>query len=416
MARQLIIELLGEAANLTRSLRDAEQNVGTFGERVGAAGKKMTAFVSVPIIGFLGAATKMAVDDAAAQKHLADTLDTATAASAKQIAKVEEQISAFMKVSTFTDDELRPAFETLARSTGNVEDSTKLLSIAMDVAAGKGIPLETATLAVTKANEGQFAAVNKLVPGLLDLSDKTLTAEVATKKLADLFDGQANAATETAAGKAQNLKRDLGELTESMGSKLLPVAEKVVGALGGLVDGFSSAPEPLQNFALGAIVLAGALGPAITLVTNMKKAVLALNAAVNSGILAKVAAGAGAALGGIALGNKAAEKLGRGERTHQDMIPILDKAYNAVNDAIDGLFDAIPGFANGGTVGGPVGAPVLAMVHGGETITPPGRGGGTSVTVIVQGSVVTERQLVDAVHSGLLRKQSRGGPLGFEAI
>jgi len=35
-----------------------------------------------------------------------------------------------------------------------------------------------------------------------------------------------------------------------------------------------------------------------------------------------------------------------------------------------------PGYQSGGTVPGPVGRPQMAMVHGGETITPPGRGGG----------------------------------------
>jgi len=35
-----------------------------------------------------------------------------------------------------------------------------------------------------------------------------------------------------------------------------------------------------------------------------------------------------------------------------------------------------PGYQSGGTVPGPIGRPQMAMVHGGETITPPGRGGG----------------------------------------
>jgi hypothetical protein len=36
----------------------------------------------------------------------------------------------------------------------------------------------------------------------------------------------------------------------------------------------------------------------------------------------------------------------------------------------------IPGFASGGVVPGSAGSPMLAMVHGGETITPAGGGGG----------------------------------------
>jgi hypothetical protein len=42
----------------------------------------------------------------------------------------------------------------------------------------------------------------------------------------------------------------------------------------------------------------------------------------------------------------------------------------------------VPGFASGGTVPGPMGAPMLAVVHGGEQITPP-RGGSNGGAVIV---------------------------------
>jgi hypothetical protein len=40
---------------------------------------------------------------------------------------------------------------------------------------------------------------------------------------------------------------------------------------------------------------------------------------------------------------------------------------------IEKAIGAIPGFAAGGIVRGPIGRPQLAVVHGGETITPPGR-------------------------------------------
>jgi hypothetical protein len=57
---------------------------------------------------------------------------------------------------------------------------------------------------------------------------------------------------------------------------------------------------------------------------------------------------------------------------------------------------------------------MLAVVHGGETVTPPGGGsGGSNVNVYVSGSVVTENQLVDAIQRGLNRQYRRGtGLLG----
>ena len=74
----------------------------------------------------------------------------------------------------------------------------------------------------------------------------------------------------------------------------------------------------------------------------------------------------------------------------------------------------VQGFASGGIVPGALGAPMLAVVHGGETVTPPGGGsGGSNVNVYVSGSVVTENQLVDAIQRGLNRQYRRGtGLLG----
>lgn len=65
------------------------------------------------------------------------------------------------------------------------------------------------------------------------------------------------------------------------------------------------------------------------------------------------------------------------------------------------------GFAEGGVVPGPIGAPQLAVVHGGETVTPPGGklGGGDVINISVynQGSVLSERNLVDTINSALLK-------------
>lgn len=65
---------------------------------------------------------------------------------------------------------------------------------------------------------------------------------------------------------------------------------------------------------------------------------------------------------------------------------------------IGSIVGHLPHFANGGVVQGPLGAPQLAMVHGGERITPfrggqNGGNGGTTIVVNVSGSVIAERDL-----------------------
>jgi hypothetical protein len=69
-------------------------------------------------------------------------------------------------------------------------------------------------------------------------------------------------------------------------------------------------------------------------------------------------------------------------------------------------------------VGGTVLQTGIAVVHRGEVVSPAAGSslsgaGGTSITVIVQGSVTTAEDLVDAIHSGLQRKKTLTGSLGL---
>ena len=109
--------------------------------------------------------------------------------------------------------------------------------------------------------------------------------------------------------------------------------------------------------------------------------------------------------------------------------PIIDGITRGIGDVVGaiksvagvgGAVAHVLGFQAGGTVPGPVGAPVLAMVHGGEEISPVGSsraggGGGDTyvVNVVVQGNAVYERQLGDVVYERLLEIQRRQGTLAF---
>ncbi|KKK60503.1 hypothetical protein LCGC14_3023700, partial [marine sediment metagenome] len=71
-----------------------------------------------------------------------------------------------------------------------------------------------------------------------------------------------------------------------------------------------------------------------------------------------------------------------------------------------------PGFQHGGVVPGPLGAPQMAMVHGGETITPPGKTGGMTLNLTVQGDVLGIDDLQETVLSWVRRAVTGGGFAG----
>jgi hypothetical protein len=67
-----------------------------------------------------------------------------------------------------------------------------------------------------------------------------------------------------------------------------------------------------------------------------------------------------------------------------------------------------PSFDQGGLVPGPIGAPMLAIVHGGETVTPNGGGGDIVIhqrIVTPEGKVLRDQQLRYARRAGLTPAQ-----------
>lgn len=132
---------------------------------------------------------------------------------------------------------------------------------------------------------------------------------------------------------------------------------------------------------------------------------------------------------GIGLGFEVAKDLvAAAWRVMKDIFEKIKKAADAALGPVDELIggaaklggDVLKGvgkilpFAEGGIVT----RPTLGLVGeaGPEAIIPldkAGGIGGTTVVVHIGGSVVSERQLVDVVHSGLLQKQRRSGNLGL---
>jgi hypothetical protein len=85
--------------------------------------------------------------------------------------------------------------------------------------------------------------------------------------------------------------------------------------------------------------------------------------------------------------------------TLANVITWIDKVISAIKslNVVGGIKSGItsmlgmgvPGFADGGVVPGPLGAPMLAMVHGGETVVPPGRGG-SGMVINITGTFLSE--------------------------
>jgi hypothetical protein len=126
------------------------------------------------------------------------------------------------------DDKLRPSFEKLVRATNDVEKAQKLQTLALDIAAGSGKDLETVSVALAKAYDGNNTSLQRLGVGLSAAELKSMSFDDVTKSLAETFGGQASVQADTLSGKMARMQRAFDEAKESVGARLLPILTQLL--------------------------------------------------------------------------------------------------------------------------------------------------------------------------------------------
>jgi len=235
MARVLTIALAADIDNLKKGLKQGEDEIQSFGGKVGDFGKKAAAAFAVAAAAAAAYATHLAIDgvkaaieDEAAQLRLANALKAATGATDAQIKATEDFILKTSLATGVADDQLRPAMQRLAVSTKSTEEAQKLLGLALDISKGSGKDLEAVANALGKAQDGNTTALGRLGLGLSKAELATLSFGKVQEKLSDLYGGAAAANAETFQGKIDRLKVGFDEAKESLGVALLPKVEQFI--------------------------------------------------------------------------------------------------------------------------------------------------------------------------------------------
>ena len=270
----------------SKGLKEAEKG---FKDLEGAQAKakyalgKANKYAAVALGGLvagLGDAVKGAMEDEQAQAMLARQLQKTTAATDAQIAGVEAYITQQGKLKGVTDDELRPAMAGLVRATMDIDEAQKAANLSMDIAAAKGISLETVTKAMEKAYGGNMTALAKLSPELRQMIKDGASMEEVMAEMSVTFGGAATDSANTAAGSMKRLGVALGEAKEGVGAALLPILEKAMPVL----QSFATWAQDNPTLITAVAAAFGVMAASIVLVN----AAMALNPVVliTAGILA----------------------------------------------------------------------------------------------------------------------------------
>jgi hypothetical protein len=189
------------------------KGVKGFGKTLGIA------FGAQQILAYGKASLKAAADDEKGQKQLALALKNV--GLERDVASSEGYIQKLQKEFGVLDDQLRPAYQTLAVATRDTAQAQKLLQLSLDISASTGKDLSTVSAALSKAFLGNNTALSKLGVGISKADLKAGKFEDIVSQLSKTFAGAATQSANTFQGSMDKLAVASNNAKEIIGKGLI---------------------------------------------------------------------------------------------------------------------------------------------------------------------------------------------------
>lgn len=289
MAKKLSVVLTLDDKQFQSRLRKATKSMGKFGKQMQKTGQSLSRNLTLPILAF-GAASVKAFDDQ--QKALAQVeagiISTGNAAgfTSNELQKMASDLQA----KTLFGDEviLKDATAQLLTFTniaGKQFERTQLAALNLatrldgdlksaSIQLGKALNDPIANLSALSRSGIQFSQDQKQV--IKSLAETGRLAEAQTIILNELekqYGGAAEAAAKAGLGPFQQLKNELGDVSEEFGKLILENIEPLKTSLHGLVEGLRSLSTENKKIALKFAGIAAVVGPLLIILGKVITAV-----------------------------------------------------------------------------------------------------------------------------------------------
>lgn len=173
------------------------------------------------LIEFSRRSMQAAMEDAAAQKQLSIALSNTTGATLTQQGQIEKNIAAMQYQYAVADDELRPALANLTRTTGDLSHAQTLLQSTLNISAATGRDVQSVSLAVSKAYQGNYKALRSMGIAISDSALKSKDFATVMAEVDKATAGAGEAFAKTAQGGMAKLNIKFQDLQENVGNNLL---------------------------------------------------------------------------------------------------------------------------------------------------------------------------------------------------
>jgi hypothetical protein len=209
-----------------KDLKGLEKNFANAGKKIAKAFAVATVAVGAFAVKTGVDAVKGAIEDQKSQALLANSLRNTTGATDAAIKATEEYISKQQMLVAVSDTELRQSLITLTTATGDLTQAQALQNIALDTAAGTQKDLQTVSLAIAKAYNGNIGALTKLGVSIDKTIVKNKDFKGAVDALTKAYGGAAITAADSLEGRLKQLGLAYDEILETLGYALLPVIQE----------------------------------------------------------------------------------------------------------------------------------------------------------------------------------------------
>jgi hypothetical protein len=223
----IVIDIAAEFTG-GNAFKKAETATDKLNKTAGRLGKAFIGLYSTQkVLAYGKASIQAAAQDEKAQKQLA--LALRNVGLGRDVASSEAYIQKLQREFGVLDDELRPAYQTLAIATQDSAESQRLLQIALDISASTGRDLGSVTGALSKAFLGSNTALSKLGVGISKADLKAKSFKQITDQLATTFAGSATESANSLQGSMDKLSVASNNAKEIIGEGLVDALQ----ALGG---------------------------------------------------------------------------------------------------------------------------------------------------------------------------------------
>ena len=239
-------------AKAQASIDKFAQSIGTSSTRIGVA----LAAAGAAITGVMALSVKAIVAEQAGITNLATALKAVGVEYDEVKESLEELIAVQQAKTAFADDQQREAFSELISITGDYNASLRLLPLAMDLARGKNMDLVSASMLLGRVQTGNMELLARY--GIQVREGANATEALAM--IQERYGGRAEAYGKQVAGALDNIKNNVGDLSETIGTHLEPVIGAAAKTVNTIIVGLKDWMEVHPMLSKAVVFTTSALG------------------------------------------------------------------------------------------------------------------------------------------------------------